>query len=485
MKRTIVTLIFGAVSSAAAAELPASIDRVKTGDPAMSCAQTFAEIGNLNQIIAQATSSEQNGNTTAVVADTAGKASESPALGAVPFGGLFGKIIGGIVRNKAQDAGAIGRQAQARKEHLTTLTANKGCKDSDPAYEPPAKAQPTATVDAPKVASVVPVTVSTALPDVNASEYFDGKNGGTFGAKTVETLPKNKRVAIAGFRVVFVHYAKVSASQRSSYLPGGVHTGAAHVAMEISLQGVDEATLQAITDQAYANFVAQLKNAGREVVPMEQLKSFWSSAELASAPYNKKLDIAGKYVRNGLVLSPAGMPLWWQIGEAWGDTGVLNQTNMRALGTLAHEINAIVIAPQIVVDFANVQTSGTTTWTGGAEVEGAIAMSVKEFTSRVLRSEESRSGMVAYGKGEDGWLAQTKAISTDIAFADMTKIKDQKGGLMTTMNIPNVFNVVGSNTRKTGYLAQTTPQAYTNAAITALTQATGIFAKLFKDYPAP
>ncbi len=470
MRHAIVTLIFVAVSSATAAELPASIERVKTGDPAMSCAQTYSEIGNLDQVIAQASASEQHGNTTAVVADTAGKVSESPALGAVPFGGLFGKIIGGIAKNKAQGAGDIGRQAQARKEHLSTLAANKGCKDSDPAYEPPANAKPIA---APKAAPATSVTISTALPDVNASEYFDGKNGGTFGAKTIETLPKNKRVAIAGFRVVFVTFNSAYARATSTYMPGGAERGAAHSTIEVTLDGVDEATMQALTDQAYATFVAQMKLAGREIVPAEQLQTLWSTMELAQRSNSKE---------KGLAFSPQGIPLWWQNGEQWGDTSPFNQTNMRALGAAAPQLNAIVIAPVLVVDFARMESSGSHSW-GSADVSANLLMSVRHFHSRVLRSEESRSGMVAYGKGEDGTLDRTKAIATEMPFAEMVKTSEAKGGLMS-LNVPGL-NVLGSKTSKSSYLAKTTPVNYSNAAITVLTQATGIFAKLFKENPAP
>ena len=40
------------------------------------------------------------------------------------------------------------------------------------------------------------------LPELNPSEYFDGKMGGTFGAKTVTVFAKTNRVAVSGFRVI-------------------------------------------------------------------------------------------------------------------------------------------------------------------------------------------------------------------------------------------------------------------------------------------
>ena len=52
------------------------------------------------------------------------------------------------------------------------------------------------------------------LPDLNPAEWFDGKMGGTFGAKTVTAFAKSNRVAVAGFRVVFVTHNEARAFVR-------------------------------------------------------------------------------------------------------------------------------------------------------------------------------------------------------------------------------------------------------------------------------
>src|SRR5688572_4628849 len=119
-----------------------------------------------------------------------------------------------------------------------------------------------------------------SLPDLNPAEWFDGKMGGTFGAKTVTAFAKSNRVAVAGFRVVFVTHNEARAIVRASYMPGR-ETGAAKAKMEVDLQGVDDATMQAITDKAYALFLDQLKAAGREVVPADELKESYAKFKLA------------------------------------------------------------------------------------------------------------------------------------------------------------------------------------------------------------
>src|ERR1044071_1923240 len=68
------------------------------------------------------------------------------------------------------------------------------------------------------------------LPDLNPSEWFDGKMGGTFGAKTVTAFAKSNRVAVAGFRVVFVTHNEAHAFVGATYLPGR-DTGSARAKM--------------------------------------------------------------------------------------------------------------------------------------------------------------------------------------------------------------------------------------------------------------
>ena len=61
------------------------------------------------------------------------------------------------------------------------------------------------------------------LPELKAGEWFDGNAGGTFGEKAVNFLPRSKRVAVVGFKVIFVNetFARARSCElyaRSGYL---------------------------------------------------------------------------------------------------------------------------------------------------------------------------------------------------------------------------------------------------------------------------
>lgn len=322
-------------------------------------------------------------------------------------------------------------------------------------------------------AVVADESTAPALPDLNPSEWFDGKMGGTFGAKTVTAFAKSNRVALAGFRVVFVTHNEARAFVRASYLPGR-DTGSARAKMEVDLKGVDDATLQAITDAAYATFLEQLKVAGREVITPDQLKDSYAAFKVsASVPQD-----VGAGLMKGKAFSPTGVPLWFQTGDSWGDPG-LSQKNMRAFNELSKAANAaIAIAPLVVVDFAHMQSSGNRSGLVArrAEVGATLAMSINTFTTRVVRAEQTRYGGIVF-KGDDGALALTKALDTDIEFAELFLVDTKTGTVLA-------WNGADSKSKKQKKVAETTNEAYSTAANAVLSKTTGAFAKLFAANPA-
>ena len=307
------------------------------------------------------------------------------------------------------------------------------------------------------------------LPDLNPSEWFDGKMGGTFGAKTVTAFAKSNRVAVSGFRVVFVTHNEARAFVGATYLPGGVETGSARAKMEVDLRGVDDATLQAITDKAYNTFLEQLKAAGREVVVPDAA----SYAEFKTNPVPQEVNVG---LLKGKAFSPTGMPLWWQVGDSWGDAG-LSQKNMRAFNKQSEALKApVTIAPMIVIDFAHMQSSGNHSGLvrRRAEVGASLAMSVPTFTTRVVRAEQTRYGGIVF-KGDDGALTMKKALDTDIEFAEMFIVDTKTGAVLGP--------VVDNTSKKQKRVAETTNEAYAAAAHAVLSQTTGAFAKLFAENP--
>lgn len=312
------------------------------------------------------------------------------------------------------------------------------------------------------------------LPELNAAEWFDGSAGGTFGEKTVNFLPRSKRVAIVGFKVVFVTENFSRARVRASYLPGRDTSGAS-AAMQVNLKGVDDATLQTLADQAYARFVAQLRAAGREVITAADGQWDYKEFKAEAGPSAVEFMQA-----KGRAFAPKGMPLWAQIADPWGGV-TLDQTNYKAMGMASNKAGAaLAISPSIVVDFAQMASSGNRSglMARTAEVGTTLAISVNRMDTRLVRAEEIKFGGVQ--KGDDGWLRLTRPLETDLEFAVLkTAEKDHGAGFAGFLSKAFV------GTGKTAFRsAETSNEEYSKAATAVLERATGTLAKLFADNPA-
>lgn len=313
------------------------------------------------------------------------------------------------------------------------------------------------------------------LPELNPDEWFDGKGGGTFGEKSVNFLPRSKRVALVGFRIIFVNETFARARVRASYLPGRDTTGAS-AGMQVNLKGVDDATLQALTDKAYARFVAQLRAAGRDVITAADGK--WDNAAFQGAP--GPVEVAEGNTK-GRAFAPKGMSVWSLMHYPWS-TSRFDQTANKAMNEISQSLGApLTLATTLVVDFAQMTSSGNRSGLVArtAEVGTTLAISVSRMDNRLVRAEEVRGGGVA--KGDDGPLSLTRGIETDLEFAVLTKTeKDHGSGVGGFLS--RAF--VGSG--KTAFrLAETSNEEYGKAATAVLERTTGTFAKLLAAHPAP
>lgn len=327
------------------------------------------------------------------------------------------------------------------------------------------------------------------LPAGDPDSYFSGKAGGTFGKNVTKVLPGSKRVAVTGFRVVFITGNTIKAQVRASYF-GGVDRSGANASMQVSLDGVPQETLQAVTDAAYARFLDQLRAAGREVVPAAELAPFLAAVEVSPTPYRKDISL-GYAKQSGVALAPAGMPLWFTNWDMpWGDKGPFSQKNIRSHAEYSEKLNAIAIAPLIVVDFAQMSSSGNRSGflSRSAEVGASLAMSVSAFSSPVTRAEKTSRGIVT--RGDDATITLTRPVASEIGFADMEQVaatdnRAMKGVFDVLGAAMGVANAGGAASSRSNHLARTNPEAYREAAQDALGQATGLFAALFAKYPAP
>jgi|GEM_PF-773615 len=397
-------------TNAALAQQPAPtgpIDRVKITDNELSCAQIHGEIGDMEKVVAQSKAAEDKERTSATAAGAAGTAAEvagrTGLFGA--FGGVAGALFGQVATQtaagavqqtsaqSAQQAAERSKQAQARKEHLTGLFLAKDCKASDlnapgktlsgtelqklAAAAPAASADagaPPPPADAQGASTLVTQAAGAAKTSLSPVELGIGP-GMDFGTLAA----RGQKVTVAGYRVAFVVRNSASAYAGSGVANIGQSTGynrtitqAQNKKIEVGLLNVNRQLMQAITDQLYADFVERLKASGKTVVPQDELVKAASFAKLerTEAPANEAYTVSPTGdARHYLVFAPTGMPLYFIAGESLGDKGPFSQTNNKVLGEISKETNSVLLIPQVVVDFAEVESSGRSTFRSNAHVD--------------------------------------------------------------------------------------------------------------------
>lgn len=170
------------------------------------------------------------------------------------------------------------------------------------------------------------------------------------------------RVAISVFNVAFPDENRFSANMHNR---GGGFSFSAKSTMHTTIDGVDRATRQRIADAAYADFVAELKTAGFDVVGPDELARLAPEYATWTAQPNFAQGRFGTYV------APTGRQVYFLTADtARRDTsGQLGQmaTMFRAVDRpqaftrsayLAHDADIGIIAVTLVVDYGMYSSSG-------------------------------------------------------------------------------------------------------------------------------
>jgi hypothetical protein len=171
-----------------------------------------------------------------------------------------------------------------------------------------------------------------------------------------EVLKGVKRVAVPLFTVDFT-----TADSESAETSGFAAAGRARVASFYKLKGVGQADFQALTDAAYARFLADLRAAGFETMALDKVQQ---------SPTYRKLVASGKPMpavrSDGMLLAPAGMGSYGfseaggakptllgglsAMGSAFSNMSTMMSSAMDTV-ELGKELDAAVVEVQLRVHF--------------------------------------------------------------------------------------------------------------------------------------
>lgn len=191
------------------------------------------------------------------------------------------------------------------------------------------------------------VTSSGSSMAPQASTGFMGIKSDDIKVDTPKAFAGKKDVVIGSFKVGFVTYNK--ASQKAG---GGLLGGmAGRASAKTTLNGVSDATMQEITDAAYADFTSMLKANGYNVVSRSSITntSEYKKVAVEKAPQREAESVLAMG-SDITYFAPSGMPLHGK--------GFAFSTPMIAFGSLGEKTGVPVLDVEYIVNFANADGYG-------------------------------------------------------------------------------------------------------------------------------
>lgn len=288
---------------------------------------------------------------------------------------------------------------------------------------------------------------------------------------SAEAFKGAEQVIIGGFTVGFA-VNKTDSRKAGGGLMGNGFGGKSTA--RSSLTGVSDADMQAITDAAYADFVAQLQAKGYTVAdraPMIQSEAF-KSVTPQPVPYE---DTQGGLLGGGnttryFAPSQFGGLLTF-LGDIPGNMGGFGFSNpSMAAQKYAAETRQKVLHVIYLVDFANANGHGGWHTSSSSVQVGQGLTVVPEYTKLSLIGGQAGTFSTA-----NGAIALGQPVSSDKPFATVNDSTSDAGkALEVATNVVGALGGIGTNSsRRYEFVAN--PAQYRDASLDALAKANATF----------
>lgn len=204
-----------------------------------------------------------------------------------------------------------------------------------------------------KTKLLLPIVILMGISFTKAQTLGEFKPGKAGPVSLEKPKFDNKNVYIADFAVHYQVYSEKTATKKGGSGIYGAVMGAAKASLAVGLD-ISEGTLQRITDDAYAQFITDLKAKGFSIMKADEAKStdFYKGYQ-----YSTNLNISPSNIReDAVIVHPQN------VGFFYKEKGLIENTTK-----LSKELNdAAVIRVDLYVEF--VKTTGSNKSGIGANV---------------------------------------------------------------------------------------------------------------------
>lgn len=306
-----------------------------------------------------------------------------------------------------------------------------------------------------------------AVQGTDAGTRPEEASGGLFGLSKADDLQVDtaaafkdkKEVVIGGFHVAFLEEKKAS-NKAGGGLLGSGFGGKSSANME--LKGVETAQFQAITETAYADFVARLKAAGYTVADRSVLANHDDFKGVSSepSPIEEESNLLGMGVTQ-TVVAPAS------IGKIYDGGFGFSNPQVGAIG-FADKTGTPVIFVTYTVDFANKAGGHGGYWSNTSSLEVGQGISLPPgggltFVGGQAGTFSSANGSIKLGQ----------PVSSDETFGEVLNTNSEGYvAAEAAVNVIGLLGGVGSNQSRS-FDVKADPAKYQAVASKVLADANG------------
>lgn len=233
----------------------------------------------------------------------------------------------------------------------------------------------------------------------------------------LQLKPWNPKVSTRRPRVLVPTYALalVRTGEVSAFAGGaGSEMAPRRTSLKTALVGVSDELAEQLAQEAYDDLVMRLRAAGFDVVTPEQI---------AATPEAARLEVVGTRTRgvNGWsVYGPRTAPL--RSGHPYASAVLAGSRAAIIMTDMSIETDALILTPQLALDYQQLETTGRRTYVGSAQVGAKVWFDVLNGSGANFLVGGSRKGLGSGPYG--GFLMQGNHGSTE-RFGIMYEVDDR------------------------------------------------------------
>jgi hypothetical protein len=212
-------------------------------------------------------------------------------------------------------------------------------------------------------------------------------------------LKLRPRVAVPHYAVAFTQATKSSASGAGA----GSDITPRRTTIATRLYGFTDAMGQAFANEAHRDLLAQLEAAGFEAVTPEAVQANSRYALIArhDGPFRVNAGHAG-----WTAYGPQAAPLIRGYAIEQGMGAMAASSAILALGHASKELDAVLLLPRLLIDYAAVEGTGHATYRGNAQVEVELKFAINPQSRTDYIAGNERGGAMPGGWSTRGYTAQ-------------------------------------------------------------------------------